>query len=110
MKKYTDVFQPRVATTSKTASIRLSFGGKEFLFRFSVLAVTIFKDMFGKDIRDAKTGTDVFNYLYSAYLAGCRYDNIEPELTVKEFINLLDDYPGQFVELAEAYTASQRVN
>lgn len=108
--KKTSKLHLHVDTMHKISSSKVTFGEMELSFRFSVESVAIYFDMFGKEIRDAKSVRDRLNYLYSAYLSGCVHEKTASELTVEDFYNLLDDYPLQFVKVVDCLIADQQVN
>jgi hypothetical protein len=108
--KIIDKFKMNADTPYKAESYKVHFGEKELAFRFSLGSTVIYFDRFGKNLLNAKSMKDRIDYLYSAYLAGCAYENTKIDLTVIEFYNLLDDYPLQFVKAIDCFAASQVVN
>lgn len=85
---------------------KVNIGGEILPLRFSILSFITFKEKFDKEISDVKTIEDQIQYFYCAYLAGCKYDDVESTYSYKDWFDLIDDFPQSLKDLSEAMVAA----
>lgn len=85
----------------RTETYFITIGESVLPFRFSILAISLFKSDTGKELNEMDNILDQISYFFAAYKAGCNYEKQEITLTADDFLALIDEYPAALNELGE---------